>query len=205
MEDQIKQKAKEVAFRIIYALIIKDYRSKDLSDERVFNPSTFLLRGDKTSHITKYKSASLLLVELIEDGYLEKITSQDYYKTYLKITQKFCDELQSMVGLKIELPLISMIVEKKNRKILMNKAQKRNLIAKEIGIAPKPIPKVVRDQIEKKLGNTEHMDVFGIDEMKNKIRKKESNGEIAIKKNSGMGKQKSLLNLEKLREIRELD
>lgn len=95
--------AKNLCFRIIYNLIVKEFRSEYMHKNRIFNPKTFRRRAIKSSLIQSQGGGSVCLAELVAEGYIVETRSKDYTYEMYQITEKFVRECYRRTKMKISL------------------------------------------------------------------------------------------------------
>lgn len=167
MNEEYKR-AYDFSCSIIYNLIMRDYRSELLHNQRKFNPTIFLRRAKKYPVINSVVNPMAILEDMEKNGLLLRGKSQDYSKTLFQITEKFCEYLPEVSNFRITMPL-----EQKGRfyKEAQKAITKREKQVKEI------IEEIV-DDIDSE--HDKHTDFFGI----RKLRKKLENNEISVTKSS---------------------
>lgn len=171
-KDEIQQ-AYDFSCSIIYNLIMRDYRSDLLHNQRKFNPTIFLRRAKNYPVIISVVNPMVILEDMENNGLLLRCKSQDYSKTLFQITEKFCEYLPTVSNFRITMPL-----EQKGR--FYKEAQKA-IVKREKKV--KEIIEEIEEEIDSEYDK--HTDLFGI----RKLRKRLENNEISVTKTGGKKKK----------------
>lgn len=100
----MRPRAKAIAFRTIYDLIMVSYHSDYFHMMRYFNPSKFNRKLDTNPHIREEGGPAIVLVTLVETGYLTHMRTRDRAVSVLQITPKFCSECFPTIRKSISMP-----------------------------------------------------------------------------------------------------
>lgn len=171
-EEQYKD-AYDFCCKLIYNLIMRDYRSATLHNQRKFNPTIFLRRAKNFQIVNSVVNPMAILEDMENNGLLLRCKSQDYSKTLFQITEKFCEYLPTVSNFRITMPL-----EQKGR--FYKEAQKA-IVKREKKV--KEIIETIEEEIDSEYDK--HTDLFGI----RKLRKRLENNEISVTKTGGKKKK----------------
>lgn len=174
-ENEMDTHAYQLGCKLIFNLIMRDYRSARVHEERKFNPTIFIRRASKMPTLANCINPMVLLEQYENEGMLLRCKTKDYSRVMFQITEKYCDYMKENTNFRIDMPL-----EKIKQKSIIKQEKKRIIKQKEI-------IESVEDTVTNEFA--EHKDTYGI----MALRKKYSNKAIKIK----TGNRKSLINKKK--------
>lgn len=160
------QNAYNLGCKMIYNLIMRDYRSVQNHRDRKFNPTIFLRRAAKMPAICSVVNPMLLLEQMEANGFLLRCKTADYTRVMFQITQTYCDYLQSISLFKIAMPEFNVEQKRINRK--QKQMENAQYVVDEI-----------KENTDKEL--EKEKDIYGIMELRKKIEKGDSHLTAKIK------------------------
>ncbi len=173
--------AYELGCKLIFNLIMRDYRSQVIHQQRKFNPTIFMRRASKMPAISEVTNPMALLEQYEKEGMLLRCKSKDYSRVMFQITEKYCDYMRENTSFKITMPAENTATKSQIR------------FEKRVNNKRKEIIQSVEDTIKDEF--SEHKDAYGIME----LRRKFENKSIKIKS----PKRKSLINKRKKENTRD--